>query len=355
MQSNNPDKEFWCGKRVLVTGHTGFKGSWLAIWLDQLGAKVCGISLKPNTAPNLFDLAEVSGDVAHSICDIRDAEKLAVTVSNFKPEIVFHLAAQALVRPSYADPLETFSSNTMGTANLLDAVRRVDSVNACVVVTTDKVYNNEETGRHFYEDDKLGGHDPYSASKAAAELVVSSYRSAFLANKNVGVASARAGNAIGGGDWSDERLIPDAVKSWQRGEVLQIRRPGAIRPWQHLLDPLCGYLKLAESIWHSPENATAFNFGPDPEDSHSVKSIIETACAAFGRGEVEFAEAKTGPHEAHLLSLNNAKAKTKLGVSPKWTTETAVLKTMNWYKAFYAGQNARSLCLNDIRAFEETA
>ncbi len=350
--TNNPDHEFWQNKRVLITGHTGFKGAWLSLWLDRLGAEVGGLSLAPATEPNLFDVAAIRGDVAHSICDLRDAKATAIAVSAFKPEVVFHLAAQALVRPSYNDPLGTFDTNVMGTANLLDAVRRTRSVKACVVATTDKVYRNDETGRAFEETDALGGHDPYSASKAASEMIVESYRKSFFVEAGVGIAAARAGNVIGGGDWSEDRLIPDAVRAWTSGEVLDVRRPDAVRPWQHVLEPLLGYIKLAEAIWDVPNTIEAVNFGPDRGDVLPVRKLIEGAQLAFGSGETHFAETIRGPHEAGLLSLNNEHAREALNVSPRWQTDIAIAKTMNWYKRFYDGESARELCLADIDQYE---
>ncbi|MGJ8527847.1 CDP-glucose 4,6-dehydratase [Maritalea sp.] len=352
MRAQNPNRAFWSGKRVLITGHTGFKGAWLSLWLDKLGAKVGGLSLNPSTQPNLFEAANVKGDVAHTICDIRDAEKTAICVANFKPEIVFHLAAQALVRPSYNDPLDTFSTNVMGTAHVLDAIRRTSSVSTCVVATTDKVYRNHERGRAFLESDPLGGHDPYSASKAASEMVIQAYQKSYLSESGVGLAAARAGNAIGGGDWSEERLLPDAIKAWQGEETLHIRRPNAVRPWQHVVEPLFGYIKLAESIFNDPKRTTPYNLGPDADDNHTVRSVVGRARAAFGKGEVSFANEYEGPHEAGLLSLDNSKAKQELGIYPRWSIDDAVDKSMNWYRAFYNGGDARALCYADIEAFE---
>jgi len=352
MAVQKPNLDFWREKRVLVTGHTGFKGAWLSLWLDRLGARVGGLSLVPPTKPNLFSLANIQGDVAHCICDIRDPKATAIAIADFKPEIVFHLAAQALVRPSYDDPLATFATNVMGTAHVLDAIRRTSSVTTCIVATTDKVYRNEETGHAFSESAPLGGHDPYSASKAAAEMVVQSYHKSFLAEHGVAVAAARAGNAIGGGDWSAERLIPDAVKAWSHGNQVRIRRPDAFRPWQHVLEPLFGYIMLAEAIWDNPNLAAPFNFGPNSDDVHSVRAVIEQAQAAFGIGDVDFATDHAGPHEAGLLSLDNAKAKHQLGVSPRWSTSDAVSITMNWYRRYNEGADARALCYADIDMFE---
>ena len=276
---------FWRGKRVLLTGHTGFKGAWLALWLRQLGAEVTGLALEA-AAESLYRRADLDRRWSTSrIVDLRDAAATAAAVRAARPQIVLHLAAQALVRASYRDPLATFATNTMGTAHLLDALRDLDDVCVAVVVTTDKVYRNNEWPYPYREDDALGGHDPYSASKAAAELVAASYRSAFLEAQQTAVATARAGNVIGGGDWSEDRLIPDAVRAWQSGSVLTIRRPQAIRPWQHVLDPLAGYLRLAERLWHAPNLAGAYNFGPRTDEAATVGTVVALARAAYGSGE----------------------------------------------------------------------
>lgn len=352
MRATNPLSEFWRGKRVLVTGHTGFKGAWLCLWLKRLGAETAGLALPPSTQPNLFDAANIGDQLTHFECDIRDFDKTQQCIRGFNPEIVFHLAAQALVRPSYDAPIETFSTNVMGTVHVLEAIRKCKSTMACVVATTDKVYRNSEQGTAFNEDEPLGGHDPYSASKAATEMVVDSYRKSFFSDKGIGLAAARAGNAIGGGDWSQERLIPDAVKAWHKNEQLLIRRPSSVRPWQHVLEPLFGYIKLAEAVWDRPESSEAFNFGPNQDDIYSVREVVEIAREAFGKGEIEFATQLSGPHEAQTLSLDNSKAKKKLGVSPRWQTDQAIAQTMNWYRRFYKGAPAQQLCHADIDAFE---
>lgn len=343
---------FWRGKRVILTGHTGFKGGWLAIWLQQLGAKVTGIALAPNTAPNLFDLAQVKNGMASHFCDIRDASTLTQIFRNASPEIVFHLAAQPLVRASYRDPLATYSTNVMGTANLLEALRGLDSVKVSVMVTTDKVYRNDEWIYPYRETDALGGHDPYSASKAASEIVIASYRDAYLQAQGVAVATARAGNVIGGGDWSEDRLIPDAVRAWQTAQPLKIRRPQAIRPWQHVLEPLAGYLTLAQKLWQQPELAAAYNFGPRSHEAATVRDVIEQARTAFGSGDVVYGVGKTGPHEAGWLALETTKARQTLGLNPKWPLAETVARTMTWYRAQKQGADARSLCQAEIAAYE---
>lgn len=350
-----PNGAFWAGKRVLVTGHTGFKGSWLTLWLRQFGAEVAGVSLPPSTTPNLFELASVGAASESNLQDILDADKLAVIVRRFRPELVFHLAAQPLVLASYADPLNTFATNIQGTCNLLQAVCGLSSVRVVVAVTTDKVYRNPEQAFPFRETDALGGHDPYSASKAAAEIVIASYRDSFLRNQGVAVASARAGNVIGGGDWSKDRLIPDAVRAWSSSQTLEIRRPQAIRPWQHVLEPLAGYMRLGELLWSDPRLADAYNFGPHTHDAATVREVIGLARKAYGRGEVRWGDSSQGEHEASWLSLEIARAHNRLGVQPQWTLQESVARTMNWYSRLAAGSPAIDLCHEDIRAFESTA
>jgi CDP-glucose 4,6-dehydratase len=347
-----PAAPFWQGRRVLVTGHTGFKGAWLALWLERLGAAVTGVALAPATEPSLFELAGVGERVESHLHDIRDAAGLAEIVRAAEPEIVLHLAAQPLVRPGYARPLETFETNVLGTANLLDALRHSESARVVVAVTTDKVYHNLETDRPYREADRLGGHDPYSASKACAELVAACYRDAFLRARDVRLATARAGNVIGGGDWSEDRLIPDAVRAWQADTPLLVRNPAATRPWQHALDPLAAYLRLAELLWDHAELADAYNFGPDAEGAAPVRAVIERAREAYGRGETVFAEAPSGPHEAGLLALDNRHARDALGIAPRWPLAEAIERTMAWYRGLAAGANAAALCLADIDAYE---
>jgi CDP-glucose 4,6-dehydratase len=351
----NPDPSFWAGKRVLLTGHTGFKGAWLALWLDRLGARVMGIGLPPATTPSIAGLAGIDGLIDSRFIDIRDAGELTRQVRATSPEVVLHLAAQALVRTSYSDPLLTFGSNVQGTANLLEAVRAIDTARVVVAITTDKVYRNIEQHYPYRETDALGGHDPYSASKAAAEIVIASYRDAYLADKGVAVASARAGNVIGGGDWSEDRLIPDAVRAWSKGQPLAIRRPQAFRPWQHVLEPLAGYLKLAERLWADPGLAGAYNFGPRTDEAASVRDVVLLAQQCYGSGEVSWGEGDEGPHEAGWLALETAKAQHVLGIAPRWSLQTAVQRTMNWYRRQHEGSDARELCARDIADFEADA
>lgn len=351
MTTTNPDPGFWRGKRVLVTGHTGFKGAWLTLWLRRMGAAVTGISLPPNTTPSIFELARVEDACDSRYCDIRDAGTLAGHIASANAEVVFHLAAQPLVRASYLDPLATYATNIMGTANVLDALRAT-APRAAVMITTDKVYRNNEWAWPYREDDALGGHDPYSASKAASEIVIDSYREAFLADRGVALASARAGNVIGGGDWSADRLIPDAVRAWQAGALLEIRRPDAVRPWQHVLEPLAGYLVLAQRLWQDPDLAGAYNFGPPTDEAASVRDVIELARAAYGKGEVRYGDGSEGPHEAGRLALEIAKARQVLGFRPRSPLSEAVRRTMAWYRSQRGGDDARDLCERDIAEFE---
>jgi CDP-glucose 4,6-dehydratase len=347
-----PQASFWQDKRVLLTGHTGFKGGWLALWLQRLGAHVTGIALPPQTQPNLFEAARVAHGITSHLCDIRDAQQLATLVRGAAPQIVLHLAAQPLVRASYRDPLQTFATNVMGTAHLLNSLRTLDSVRVAVMVTTDKVYRNLAHPYPYREDDLLGGHDPYSASKAASELVIASYRDSFLASQGVAVASARAGNVIGGGDWSEDRLIPDAVRAWQTGQTLSIRNPQAVRPWQHVLEPLAGYLRLAEVLWTQPELAGAYNFGPPTHEAATVEKVMKMAASPYATSATSYEISSSNPHEAGWLALETAKARTVLGVQPRWTLTEAVAHTMAWYQAQHLGADARALCGADIEAYE---
>jgi CDP-glucose 4,6-dehydratase len=346
--------KFWHGKRVLITGHTGFKGGWLSLWLIQLGAQVTGVALPPATKPNFFEVSRLSELIGSHFCDIRDGEALSKLVRSSQPEIVLHLAAQPLVRASYREPIETFATNIMGTAHILDALRGIDSVRIALMVTTDKVYRNQEQPYPYCEDDVIGGHDPYSASKAASEIVIASYRDAFLKEQGVAVASARAGNVIGGGDWSGDRLIPDAVRAWQSNTSLEIRRPYAIRPWQHVLEPLNGYLTLVEKLWRRPDLAGPYNFGPYTHEAATVREVVELAQKAYGKGDVCCGDGSAGPYEAGWLALETAKSRVTLGLRPRWNLEETVARTMAWYRAQHAGEKARELCLKEIAQYSES-
>jgi CDP-glucose 4,6-dehydratase len=352
-EMKSPSLEFWRGKRVLITGHNGFKGTWLTIWLSRMGALISGISLPANTSPALYDLAQVHKICQSHYCDIREAGKLNALVNEIQPQIVFHLAAQSLVRSSYQDPLGTLDTNVMGTANLLNALRGIKPLRTIIVVTSDKVYRNQEWVYPYKESDELGGHDPYSASKAAAELIVSSYRDSFLSSEGVALATARAGNVIGGGDWSENRLIPDAVRAWDKGQTLHIRRPLAVRPWQHVLEPLSGYLLYAQRLWNHPDLAGACNFGPQPEAVATVQEVIKMAQVVNGTGSVSFGDGSEGPHEAGMLVIETAKARSMLNFIPRWSLMQAVQFTINWYRRQKQGEDALALSIADIEAYEK--
>ena len=322
------------GSRVLITGHTGFKGSWLAFWLNELGADVSGISLDPDTQPNHWDQLNLA--IGDQRLDIRNADRVNAAVEKIRPEFVFHLAAQPLVRRSYRDPIENWSSNVMGTAHILEACRHVDSVKAIVAVTTDKIYANEEKTQGYRESDPLGGHDPYSASKAACELLIDSYRKAFFSNKDRPLlASARAGNVIGGGDWAEDRLIPDLVRSVTESELLLIRSPHATRPWQHVLECLAGYLLLGQRLLEKrQEFAEAWNFGPRSEANRTVGEILNALQTHWP--DLKWEETNSPqPHEATLLYLNNQKANEKLDWRPIWSLDQTLQATADWYRIFY--------------------
>ena len=319
-----------------------------------MGAKITGIGLPPKSNPNLFSLLDISSISDSIFLDIREAAPLCQIIKKADPEIVFHMAAQALVRPGYRDPLETFSTNIMGTANVLDALRNLKSVKVVVAVTTDKVYKNLEHIYPYRETDAIGGYDPYSASKAASELIIASYRDSYLAMKDISVASARAGNVIGGGDWSEDRLIPDAVRAWSTNLALEIRRPKAFRPWQHVLEPLNGYLVLAEKIYIDSSLADAYNFGPKTDEAATVQTVIELAKHAYGCGDILWGDGMDGLHEASLLSLEVSKAREILGITPRWNLKETIKRTMHWYQQQKEGASAHLLCENDILTFTNT-
>ncbi|MFZ6658612.1 CDP-glucose 4,6-dehydratase [Undibacterium sp. TJN19] len=344
-----PDASFWKDRRVLLTGHTGFKGAWLAFWLTRMGAKVTGLALQAQTRPNLFEILSIEKHLSSHIGDIRSLDVIQNVVDICKPEIVLHLAAQALVRTSYKNPLNTFETNVLGSLNLLEVLRGNKNVKVIVMVTTDKVYRNLEQREPYSEFAELGGHDPYSASKAASELLIASYRSSYFNEQGVAVIAARAGNVIGGGDWAEDRLLPDAVRAWQRKQILQIRRPDAIRPWQHVLEPLAAYMCLAQQAYFHPDIDTAWNIGP--EGTATVREVVELARISYGQGDVEFAANLAGPHEAGLLMLDVRKLKKELGIQPRWQLEEAVHRSLDWYRQFEAGTSGSSLCTEDIDAF----
>ncbi len=346
------------GRRVLVTGHTGFKGAWLSLWLRHLGARVSGYALAPNTQPSLFDLLRLENLVESRIGDIRDAVLLEKVLRETGPEIIFHLAAQPLVRTSYDAPAETFATNVAGTVNLLDAVRRVRSVKVCVVVTTDKCYENREDGSAYREDDRLGGRDPYSASKACVEMIVASYRDSFFRTEGrVSLSTARAGNVIGGGDWAEDRLLPDCARALASGRPVAVRNPRAVRPWQHVLEPLSGYLMLAARQLEKPSAfAEAWNFGPDDGSALTAAEVAELAVSAWGSGRWTAAVDPTAPHEAGLLSIDSAKARERLGWHPAYGAREAVARAIAWYRAAHERDfDAPTFTLGQISEYRAAA
>jgi CDP-glucose 4,6-dehydratase len=354
--SVNPD--FWSGKHVFLTGHTGFKGSWLSLWLSSMGARVTGYSLAPNTQPNLFQTLRIDEliDISH-IEDIRELEKLQKSIIQAQPNILIHMAAQPLVRYSYANPVETYATNVMGTVNVLEAARHVKSLKATVVVTTDKCYENKEWDWGYRENEPMGGHDPYSSSKGCAELVTAAYRQSYFSDKdypiyNNAVASARAGNVIGGGDWSKDRLIPDAIRAFEAGQAPKIRYPSATRPWQHVLEPLSGYLILAEALYQNgTQYASAWNFGPSDEDARSVEGVINLFIEQWGATSGWKSEGTNQPHEATLLKLDCSKARQHLCWVPRWSLETAIEKIVDWHKAFQENKNMQEVSLAQINQY----
>lgn len=356
MMSGCVKPDFWRGKRVFITGHTGFKGGWLTYWLQLMGAKIAGYSLYPNTQPNIFEVLGLSGLIEQSqIADIRDFEALKKSITNFSPDVVIHMAAQPLVRVSYQNPIETYQVNIMGTVHLLEALRSCSSVRSTVIVTTDKCYENHERLQGYSEDEPMGGYDPYSSSKGCAELVTSAYRRSFFGtsnNQNL-IASARAGNVIGGGDWSEDRLIPDSIKAFEVGRPIIIRNPNAIRPWQHVLEPLSGYLMLAQALYDGYENyASGWNFGPEDFDCKSVQEVIDLFCFKWG-GDVGWQhDFLDNPHEATLLKLDCTKSKSELSWSPKWHLDLALEKIVYWHKAFLAGENMSIVTKKQIEDYQ---
>lgn len=346
--------DFWRGRRVLVTGHTGFKGGWLCLWLDRLAAKVSGLALPPATDPSLYRIAGPWSGQDHRIVDLRDAATAAAALETVSPEIVFHLAAQSLVRAAYRDPLDTYATNLMGTLNLLDAVRRVPSVRVVIVVTTDKVYENHEAGRPFTEGDRIGGGDPYSNSKACVELAVAAFRAAFFADcGSAAVACVRAGNVLGGGDWAEDRLVPDLVRAAEAKRKVRLRYPDSIRPWQHVLDPLHGYLMLAERLATGAKDCPlALNFGPDIGAKLSVAQLAERFDAAFGTPIGWEREPGDRPEEARTLLLDSALARRSLGWRPRLDIEATIAQTAAWYRHWRDGGNMRSFSLEQIARYE---
>jgi CDP-glucose 4,6-dehydratase len=346
--------KFWLGRRVWISGHTGFKGSLLAHWLLESGAEIYGYALKPATCPNLYSDLQLAQRMRSRIADVRQADRVRRDLESCGPEVVFHLAAQPLVGASFGDPAATFETNLMGTVNVLEAIRRVSSVRACVIVTSDKCYENKGVNKAFRETDRLGGRDPYSASKAAAEIAIASYRHSFFQEPRAArIASARAGNVIGGGDWSSDRLLPDCIRSLRRGDPIILRNPSSTRPWQHVLEALSGYLRLAELLaGRAGERfATAWNFGPDARETMSVQTIAELAIRFWGNGRLIVLPDPQRCREANCLRLDSTRAHKKLEWSPRWTTEEAVGRTIAWHKARINGADVPTITSREIREY----
>jgi CDP-glucose 4,6-dehydratase len=347
------NRSFWKDKSVFLTGHTGFKGGWMALWLNDMGAIVHGFSLDVSTTPNLFTEAKIESQIASStIGDIRNAEQLQTAMCSATPDIVIHMAAQPLVRASYVDPVGTYATNVMGTVHLFEAIRKTPTIKAVVNITTDKCYENREWVWPYRENEAMGGHDPYSSSKGCAELVTSAYRRSFLDGVDVQLASARAGNVIGGGDWADDRLIPDFLRALDANQTLVIRSPKAIRPWQHVLEPLSGYLQLAERLYtEGVTYADGWNFGPDDAVSQPVEWIVNHLCSQITGANWQF-DQNPQPHEANTLKLDSTKAKTLLGWKPRWNLVNTINKTLEWHNAWKAGGDMTAISLQQIHEYE---
>jgi CDP-glucose 4,6-dehydratase len=351
-RSGTVDPGFWRGRRVLVTGHTGFKGSWLSLWLQSLGAEVTGFSDGVPTQPSLYELARVGAGMESVVGDVRDADAVAAALAGCKPEVVIHMAAQPLVRRSFAEPRATYETNVMGTVNLLEAVRLGGGVRAVVNVTTDKCYENREWEWGYREDEPMGGHDPYSSSKGAAELVTSAYRRSFFSDpEGPRLASARAGNVIGGGDWGEDRLVPDAMRAALAGETAPVRNPNSIRPWQHVVNPLSGYLVLAQAIWESPQHAGGWNFGPPDEEARPVGWLIERLASLWPERVRWAVDDGPHPHEANYLKLDSSRARTRLGWRPLVGLDLALAETAAWYRELDAGAEMREVTLRQLELF----
>lgn len=346
------DPAFWAGKRVFLTGHTGFKGSWMSLWFQQMGAELTGFALAPPTSPALFEVAGVAAGMTSIIGDIRDRDVLEAALVAADPEIVIHMAAQPLVRASYEDPVGTYATNVMGTVHLLEAVRKARSVRAVCVVTTDKCYENREWVWGYREDEAMGGYDPYSNSKGCAELVTSAYRRSFFTGAGKpALASGRAGNVIGGGDWAADRLIPDILRAIADGDPVLIRNPLATRPWQHVLEPVSGYLLLCQALWADSAAAEAWNFGPRDDDAQPVQWIVERMCALWGDGADWTRDETVQPHEANYLKLDISKARAGLGWQPRWSLSEALDRIVAWHRAWLSGTDMHAYSLNELERF----
>lgn len=351
----NLNRAFWAGKKVLITGHTGFKGSWMSLALLQMGAEVFGVALEPNTKPSMFEGLDLSSHVNSNIVDIRNLDDLKTMMTTINPDILIHMAAQPLVRQSYADPITTFETNVMGTVNVLEAARQCSNMTAILVVTTDKCYENKEWVWGYKETDTLGGFDPYSNSKACAELVCSAYRSSYFQLNKVALATARAGNVIGGGDWSEDRLIPDLLKSIDLTKDFEVRAPEAVRPWQHVIEPINGYLMLIEKLYQDPTNfSEAWNFGPSEAAVKPVKFIIEYLAAKMGHKKDFRLQLGEHPHETNFLTLNNSKAKMRLGWQPRWNIEESLDLIIEWHTAFRNKKNMIDISVAQIQKYHSS-
>ena len=349
------DSNFWNGRSVFITGHSGFKGGWLSLWLKEMGANIYGYSLEASTNPNFFNIINLGSKIHNSVVgDIRDLPRLTKSMQEAKPSVIFHMAAQPLVRQSYKDPIETFTTNLIGTINVFEAARKIETVETIVNITTDKCYENQEWDRPYQETDRLGGYDPYSSSKACSEIATSAYRNSFLSEAGIKLASARAGNVIGGGDWAVDRLIPDFFRSIDSNETLRIRSPKAVRPWQHVLDPLSGYIMLAEKLVINSSNyAEAWNFGPEQSGAKTVLWVLDRLSEKFTNSRWEIENTKQH-HEASLLKLDISKAKSKLGWKPRWSLETAIDNTVEWYQAFKENKNMEDFTIKQIKLYQSS-
>ena len=345
------NKEFWQGKRVFLTGHTGFKGSWLSLWLSSLGAEVKGYALNPPTSPSLFNEAKVDSIIDSQIADIRDQDTLHESMTEFKPDILIHMAAQPLVRCSYEAPIETYEVNVIGTAKVLEVARSCPNLKSIVNITTDKCYENDERSEGYKEDDPMGGYDPYSSSKGCAELVTSAYRRSFMQEQGVGLASVRAGNVIGGGDWADDRLIPDILRSFEKNKPVIIRNPKATRPWQHVLEPLSGYLILAEKLYkNQKEYAEGWNFGPNEQDVKPVDWILDRMIAKWPNASWQL-DQNSNPHEAGFLKLDITKAESRLNWKPVWGLSYTLEKIVDWHQAWLNREDMQATCFAEIKEY----
>lgn len=345
------DEQFWLNKRVFLTGHTGFKGSWLSLWLTEMGAKVQGYALAPETTPSLFVEGKVAERIGSEIGDIRNLEQLKVSMSGFNPDILIHMAAQPLVRLSYKNPIETYETNVMGTVKVLEAARNCKNLKSIVSVTTDKCYENKEWEWGYRENEAMGGYDPYSSSKGCAELVTSAYRRSFMQEQGIGLASARAGNVIGGGDWSEDRLIPDILKAFEKNNPVIVRNPKSTRPWQHVLEPLSGYLVLAQKLYESPqEYAEGWNFGPHDDDAKPVDWILNKMVSKWQNSSWQL-DQNAQPHEAGFLKLDISKAKSRLHWQPTWYLDNTLEKIVQWHQAWLNKQEMQIACLKEINDY----